>query len=95
MVFEISKNGFAAAEFKLGVIYAGGQGVPLDLTAAYFWTAVAKDNQGASSQVRADAVNNLSIIASQLSDAEIKRLKARAAIWAKSHPYNDCPECRG
>jgi TPR repeat protein len=89
-----ANNGLANAEFKLGVLYARGQGVPLDLSSAYFWTEVAKDNPNGNGQIQSDATNNLSMIASQLKDEQIKRLKARAALWGKSHPYNDCPECR-
>jgi uncharacterized protein len=76
-VREAALRGEVDAQYAMGLIYAEGRGVEVDLAQAHYWLSLAVD-QGDKD---ADLLRN--IVGSQMSDAEYaaaKRLRAGAAL---------------
>jgi len=63
------------AQFKLGVMYAKGQGVPKDEQMAYFWWLLA------SAQGGQDAVKNRDLVERRLSPVQRANAQAAARVW--------------
>ncbi|ESQ09279.1 MAG TPA: sel1 repeat family protein [Chromatiaceae bacterium] len=77
VVREAALRGEVDAQYALGLIYAEGRGVEIDLAQAHFWLSLAID-QGDQD---ADLLRN--IVGSQMTDEEYesaKRLRAGAAL---------------
>jgi TPR repeat protein len=78
-VREAAQRGEVDAQYALGLIYAEGRGVPIDLAQAHYWLSLAVE-QGDKD---ADLLRN--IVGSQMSDDEYaaaKRLRAGASLRA-------------
>jgi TPR repeat protein len=76
---EAAERGEVDAQYAMGLIYAEGRGVEIDLARAHFWLslAIAQGDQDA------DVLRN--IVGSQMSDAEFEAAKALAVSHRATH----------
>jgi TPR repeat protein len=77
VVREAAERGEVDAYYALGLIYAEGRGVPIDLAQSHYWLSLAVE-QGDKD---ADLLRN--IVGSQMTDEEYaaaKRLRAGASV---------------
>ena len=87
--FSFSGMGEAPASadtmFELGMMYASGRDVPVDLISAHKWFNIAatKGHAGAA-RLRRE-------IAAEMSDAEIGQAQRAARDWLKAHPAPAAP----
>jgi TPR repeat protein len=66
--------------FELGMMYASGREVPIDLIAAHKWFNIAATKgHGEAAQLRRE-------IAAEMQDAEIGQAQRAARDWLKAHP---------
>ncbi|MGI8526458.1 MAG: hypothetical protein ACR2K5_09830 [Pseudolabrys sp.] len=72
--------------FELGMMYASGRDVALDLVEAHKWFNIA------ASRGNADATRLRREIAEQMSDAEIGIAQRAARDWLKANPQAPAPE---
>lgn len=70
----------ADAMFELGMMYASGREVPVDLVAAHKWFNIA------ATKGHADAARMRREIAAEMKDAEIGQAQRAARDWLKAHP---------
>jgi uncharacterized protein len=68
------------ALFELGMMYAAGNSVPVDLVSAHKWFNLA------AMKGYADAARLRREIAAEMSDAEIGQAQLAAREWLKLHP---------
>lgn len=76
-VRDAAERGEVDAQYAMGLIYAEGRGVPIDLAQAHYWLSLAID------QGDADANLLRNIVGSQMTDEEYaaaKRLRAGASL---------------
>ena len=66
--------------FELGMMYASGREVPIDLVVAHKWFNVA------AMKGHAEAVRLRREIAAEMTDAEIGQAQRAARDWLKAHP---------
>ena len=66
--------------FELGMMYASGREVPVDLITAHKWFNIA------AMRGHADAVRMRREIAAEMKDAEIGQAQRAARDWLKAHP---------
>jgi hypothetical protein len=66
--------------FELGMMYASGREVPVDLITAHKWFNIA------AMKGHAEAVQLRREIAAEMQDAEIGQAQRAARDWLKSHP---------
>jgi TPR repeat protein len=77
IVREAAMRGEVDAQYALGLIYAEGRGVPIDLAQAHYWLSLAIE------QGDRDAELLRNIVGSQMTDEEYaaaKRLRAGATL---------------
>lgn len=74
-VLQEARRGNVDAQYAMGLIFAEGRGVPLDLVKAYAWLTVAVLRGDR------DAVTLRNIVGSQMSDAEFAAGKCCAAEY--------------
>lgn len=72
--------------FELGMMYASGRSVPVDLVSAHKWFNIA------AMRGSADAARLRREIAAEMSDAEIGAAQRAARDWLKANP--PAPELR-
>jgi TPR repeat protein len=80
VVREAAERGEVDAQFTLGLIYAEGRGVEIDLALAHYWLSLAV------AQGDRDASRLRNVIGSQMTDAEYemsKRLRAGCVLPAR------------
>jgi TPR repeat protein len=66
--------------FELGMMYASGREVPVDLITAHKWFNIAAmKGHGEAPQLRRE-------VASEMKDAEIGQAQRAARDWLKAHP---------
>jgi len=66
--------------FKLGMMYASGREVPVDLITAHKWFNIAAmKGHGEAAQLRRE-------VAAEMTDAEIGLAQRAARDWLKTHP---------
>jgi TPR repeat protein len=78
-----AKQGFARAQYNLGLMYANGQGVQLDFVSAHMWL----NNAAANGEPTARSQRDL--IASRLSSADLSEAQRRASVCMASN-YHEC-----
>jgi len=66
--------------FELGMMYASGRSVPIDLVQAHKWFNIA------AVKGHAEAVRLRREIAAEMTDADIGRAQRDARDWLKAHP---------
>ena len=72
--------------FELGMMYASGREVPVDLITAHKWFNIAAmKGHGEAPQLRRE-------IAAEMKDAEIGQAQRAARDWLKVHPEASAPE---
>ncbi len=83
---EFTPGGLATAPvtadtmFELGMMYASGREVPVDLITAHKWFNIAAmKGHGEAAQLRRE-------IAAEMKDAEIGQAQRAARDWLKAHP---------
>jgi len=70
----------ADAMFELGMMYASGREVPVDLITAHKWFNIAAmKGHGEAAQLRRE-------VAAEMTDAEIGQAQRAARDWIKAHP---------
>jgi TPR repeat protein len=77
VVREAAEHGDVDAQYTLGLIYAEGRGVEIDLAMAHYWLSLAV------AQGDRDAEQLRNVVGSQMSDAEYelsKRLRAACVM---------------
>lgn len=77
IVRTAASRGDVDAQFAMGLIYAEGRGVPIDLAQAHYWLSLAVD------QGDRDAERLRNCVGSQMTDDEYeaaKRLRSRPAL---------------
>lgn len=76
-ILEAAQRGEVDAQYAMGMVYAEGRGVPIDLAQAHYWLSRAVD------QGDRDAVLLRNIVGSQMTDAEYeaaRRLRSGAGL---------------
>ena len=66
--------------FELGMMYASGREVPIDLIAAHKWFNIA------ATKGHAEAAQLRREVATEMKDAEIGQAQRAARDWLKTHP---------
>ena len=69
------------AQFKLGVAYGIGQGVPQNYVLAHMWFNLAASRLEHSSEMRETAIGNRNKIASKMTPAQIAEAQKLAREW--------------
>lgn len=69
------------AQFNLGVMYANGQGTPQDNVQAYVWFNLVSTNELSGKEARDKAVQNLELITSKMTPAQIATAQKLIAEW--------------
>mgnify|MGYP003347416977 CR=1 FL=1 len=83
---ELTQAGLAEAPanadtfFELGMMYASGRSVPIDLVSAHKWFNLA------AMKGNAEAARMRREIAAEMADAEIGQAQRAARDWLKAHP---------
>ncbi|MBW1892102.1 MAG: SEL1-like repeat protein [Deltaproteobacteria bacterium] len=73
-----NNQGYANAQFNLGLMYNNGQGVPQNYKKAYIYYSLA------SAQGREKAKHNISIIEPKMTPSQIAEAQKKAAeLWEK------------
>ena len=72
---KAAEQGYAAAQFNLGVMYDKGQGVPQDYVQAHKWWNLAAANGDA------DAIKSRDIVAKKMTPAQIAEVQKLAREW--------------
>jgi uncharacterized protein len=80
---KAAEQGMPRAQFNLGSMYAGGQGVPVNFAEAYYWLALAADIWSGARQQ--DAVNARDMVAARLSASDLSSAQERAKKWLAGH----------
>lgn len=75
------------ALFELGMMYAAGNSVPIDLVSAHKWFNLA------AMKGCADATRLRREIAAEMTDAEIGQAQLAAREWLKLHPEPQVTAC--
>ena len=70
-----AEQGFAKAQFNLGLIYRKGRGVPKDYVSAHMWWNIAGSNGHKS------AVKNRNIVEEKMSKQQIEKAQELARNW--------------
>ena len=80
---KAAEQGVPRAQFNLGSMYAGGQGVPANLKEAYFWFDLAANLWSSSHQE--EAVRARDLVAQRLSQTDLLNAQHRAEKWLTDH----------
>jgi TPR repeat protein len=75
----------ADALFELGMMYASGRSMPVDLVSAHKWFNLA------AMKGHTEAAQRRREIAAEMSDAEIGQAQRAARDWLKAHPEPVAP----
>jgi len=70
-----AEQGFAPAQYNLGVAYYNGQGVPQDYLLAHMWWNLASSNG------YENALENRKIVEEQMTPQQIEKAKEMARNW--------------
>jgi hypothetical protein len=77
-----AQQGYALAQYNLGVMYAKGRGVPQDYVQAYVWFDLAASRYSASeAEDRDEAVHNRDVAASKMTPAQLAEAQKLAREW--------------
>ena len=77
---DAAERGEMDAQYAMGLIYAEGRGVEIDLARAHFWLSLAI----AQGDTDADQLRN--IVGSQMTDAEFDSARNLALAYRATHP---------
>ncbi len=82
---KAAEHGNAAAQYKLGLLYWGGHGVPKDTNKAYFWAVLARAGGQEGSQDLAK------VLANGMTRAQSAAIEQQAEIWYQQHESQGKP----
>ncbi|MHB8216538.1 MAG: GAF domain-containing protein [Candidatus Sulfotelmatobacter sp.] len=83
-----AEHGSVPAQYKLGLLYWGGHGVPKDANKAYFWAVLARAGGQEGSQDLAK------VLATDLTRAQAAAIEYQAEIWHLQYESRAKPESR-
>ncbi len=73
-------QGFARAQYNLGVMYGKGRGVPRDDVQAYMWFTLSASGSSPG-KARDKAARNRDVVAAQMTPAQIAEARKLARAW--------------
>jgi hypothetical protein len=76
---QAAENGSVSAQYKLGLLYWGGHGVPKDANKAYFWAVLARAGGQEGSKDLAK------VLANGMTRAQAASIEQQAEIWYQQH----------
>ncbi len=77
-----AEQGYASAQYNLGLMYAKGQGVPQDYVQAHMWFDLAASRFPARKAKRRDqAIGNRAFVASKMTPAQLAEAQRLAREW--------------
>jgi len=81
-----AEHGSVSAQYKLGLLYWGGHGVPKDANRAYFWAVLARagGQQGSKDLAK--------VLASGMTRAQAAAIEQQAEIWYQQYESRAKPE---
>jgi len=77
-------QGFADAQYNLGLMYATGQGLPQDYVQAHMWFNLAASRL--TGEAREAAVGHRELAAGQLPPDDLSEAQRLAREWDEAHP---------
>jgi GAF domain-containing protein len=82
---KAAEDGSVTAQFRLGLLYWGGHGVPKDANKAYFWAVLARagGQEGSKDLVR--------VLANGMTRAQAASIETQAEIWYQQHESHGKP----
>ena len=82
-LIERAEQGYAGAQYNLGVMYMNGQGVPQDNVQAYVWISLAVSRAGNPNAWQLDALAQVAMAMTPEQIAEAQRLARewRPKMW--------------
>jgi len=80
-----AEHGSVPAEYKLGLMYWGGHGVPKDANKAYFWTVLARAGGQEGSRDLAK------VLSSGMNRSQAAAIEQQAEIWYQQHESQTKP----
>ena len=80
-----AEDGSVPAQYKLGLLYWGGHGVPKDANKAYFWAVLARAGGQEGSQDLAK------VLANGIRRAQATAIEQQAEIWYQQHETHAKP----
>jgi putative methionine-R-sulfoxide reductase with GAF domain len=82
---KAAEDGSVPAQYKLGLLYWGGHGVPKDTNKAYFWTVLARAGGQEGSKDLAK------VLANGMTRAQAAAIEQQAEIWYQQHESHGKP----
>ncbi len=82
---KAAEDGSVVAQYKLGLLYWGGHGVPKDINKSYFWAVLARAGGQQGSKDLAE------ILANGMTRAQAAAIEQQAEIWYQQHELNGKP----
>ena len=82
---KAAEDGSVPAQYKLGLLYWGGHGVPKDVYKAYFWAVLARAGGQEGSQDLAK------VLANGIRRAQATAIEQQAEIWYQQHETHAKP----
>ena len=76
---KAAEQGFASAQYNLGLMYVMGQGVAQDYNSAHMWFNIAAANGDS------DAVKGRDIVAKEMTPSQIEKAQDMAREWMAKH----------
>ncbi|MHB8216558.1 MAG: GAF domain-containing protein [Candidatus Sulfotelmatobacter sp.] len=83
---KAAEDGSVPAQYKLGLLYWGGHGVPKDITKAYFWAVLARAGGQEGSKDLAK------VLANNMTRAQTSAIEQQAEIWYQQHELRVKPK---
>ena len=79
---KAADQGYATAQYNLGIMYDPGQGVPQDYVQAYMWfNLAARATMRPTRRAAIDAVRNRDRVAAKMTPAQIAEAQKLAREW--------------
>jgi putative methionine-R-sulfoxide reductase with GAF domain len=83
---KAAEDGSVSAQYKLGLLYWGGHGVPKDANKAYFWAVLARAGGQEGSKDLAK------VLANGMTRAQAAAIQQQAEIWYQQHESQAKPK---
>jgi putative methionine-R-sulfoxide reductase with GAF domain len=83
---KAAEDGSVSAQYKLGLLYWGGHGVPKDANKAYFWAVLARAGGQEGSKDLAK------VLANGMTRAQAAAIEQQAEIWYQQHESRAKPQ---
>jgi TPR repeat protein len=83
---KAAEHGSVPAQYKLGLMYWGGHGLPKDANKAYFWTVLARAGGQEGSKDLAK------VLANGMTRTQAAAIEQQAEIWYQQHESQAKPQ---